>query len=463
MSRKEVPRAGLIQAALAGRITNVQGADALAMTVRQFRRLKARFRAKGAAGLLHQSRGRPSPRALEVEVRDRVAELLQTRYPGLNDCHVTEKFQELEGLEVSRSTVRRIRQALGLPPTRPRRPRQPRRRRTPAAQMGALVLIDGSQFDWFGTGTPLMLVAALDDATATLLALEFRPAEDLHGYLTLLGHLARRYGLPLRLYGDRLNIFVRNDPHWTLEEELHGERLPTHFGQVLRDLGIGYLAAGSPQAKGRSERLWDTLQDRLVVELRLRGLTTPAAAAPFLPEFMADHNRRFAHPAAEALAVWRRPPPDFADRLSCRYSRIVARDHTVQVARRRLDIPVGPRSRSYAGCRVTVHECLDGRFRAVSQGRLLAEQPAPGPEFVLIPRHTTRGYPLNAPARTPRRDARDRRRPDAKASRPPRRRSPAASPTPIPASGHPWRRPFNRRGRQIHRTPKPGGTFSRTS
>src|SRR5207244_8593433 len=127
------------------------------------------------------------------------------------------------------------------------------------------------------------LHGAIDDATATVLALVFRPTEDLHGYATLLHQLGTGYGLPLALYGDRLNVFVRNDRHWTLEEELQGAQHPTHFGQMLRALGIGFIAAGSPQAKGRIERLWRTLPARLTVELRLRGLRTLAAANAALP------------------------------------------------------------------------------------------------------------------------------------------------------------------------------------
>src|SRR5919197_5777806 len=258
MSRKEVPRAGLLKAALTGQITNRQGAAALGLTIRHFRRLKRRYQAHGAAGLLHCLRGRPSPRMLKVEVRDRVAELLQTTYHGLNDCHLTEKLTELEGLRVSRSSVRRIRLGLGLPAKHPRRPRRHRARRTPAARMGALILLDGSECDWLGTGTCPSLLGAIDDATGSIGALTFRPEEDLHGYLRLLQQLATRHGLPINLYGDRLGVFVRNDAHWSLEEQLQGAQHPTQFGQILRDLGVGYIAAGSPQAKGRIERLWGT-------------------------------------------------------------------------------------------------------------------------------------------------------------------------------------------------------------
>jgi hypothetical protein len=140
------------------------------------------------------------------------------------------------------------------------------------------------------------LHGAIDDATGTVLGLHFRPTEDLHGYTTLLRALATQYGLPLAFYGDRLNVFRRNDAHWTLEEELQGTQSPTHFGQMLQALGIGFIPAGSPQAKGRIERLWQTLQDRLVSELRLHRVTTLEGAHAFLPAFRADHNRRFARP-----------------------------------------------------------------------------------------------------------------------------------------------------------------------
>jgi transposase len=144
MSRKEVPRAGLLTAALAGKITNAQGALALQLSVRQFQRVKVRFAAEGAGGLRHRLRGRPSPRRLPADVRTRAAALLQHTYAGLNDCHVTEKLQEVEGLPLSRSAVRRLRRALGLPPKRRRRARPGRIRRTPEAQTGALVQLDAS-------------------------------------------------------------------------------------------------------------------------------------------------------------------------------------------------------------------------------------------------------------------------------------------------------------------------------
>src|SRR6266700_627924 len=299
MSQKEAPRAGLLKALVAGRVTGVEVGAALHLSDRQVRRLRRRFETEGAEGLVHRSRGRPSRRRLARRLRQRVAALLTTTYRDFNDCHATEKLQEIEGLAISRATVHRWRRALGRPAKHRRRPRLYRARREPRARMGALVQLDASPFDWLeGRGPAMNLHGAIDDATGTVLALHFRPTEDLHGYTTLLASLATQYGLPLAFYGDRLNVFLRNDAHWTLEEELQGAQTPTHFGQMLQALGIGFIPAGSPQAKGRIERLWQTLQDRLVSELRLRRVATLDSANTFLPAFLADYNRRFARPPA---------------------------------------------------------------------------------------------------------------------------------------------------------------------
>jgi hypothetical protein len=387
MSRKEVPRAGLVKAALAGKITNQEGARALRLTVRQFKRLKARVRRQGLRGLVHRRRGQPSPRRLPAALRTQVVTLMTTTYAGFNDVHLTEKLQQLHALPVSRATVRRIRLALGRPPHRQRRAPKHRSRRPRAPAMGQLVQLDASPFPWLeDRGPTAALHGLIDDATSIPLALWFRPTEDLHGYTTVLEQTCRQYGVPVTLYGDRLSLFRRNDRHWTLAEELRGQQDPTHFGRMLQDLGIGFIAAQSPQAKGRIERLWGTLQDRLVSELRLRALTTLEQANAFLPEFLPAFIQRFARAAAAPTPVWRPAPRDLERLLSCRYTRVVARDNTVRLGARWLQIPPGPRGRSYAGCRVELRELLDGRLVVFYQDTLLAVQPAPAPTFVLAPR-----------------------------------------------------------------------------
>ena len=311
----------------------------------------------------------------------------------------------MEGLPLSRSTVRRLRRGLGLPATRRRRGRQGRMRRTPEAQMGALVQLDASLFPWLGDrGPQLTLHGAIDDATGTGLALYFRPHEDLHGYATLLRMLCTTYGLPLALYGDQLGVFVRNDAHWTLEEELRGTQDPTHFGRILQELGIGYIAAHSPQAKGRIERFWQTLQDRLVSELRLRGISTLEAANAFLPAFLADLNPRFARAPADAAAAWRPAPRDLAAVLSCRYTRTVARDNTVRL---------GPAGCSCPGARPTpaaASRCAR-RWTAAcscsSTGAASSRSPPPPPTSSSAPGAGPAGIAARAAA--PRRASRPRR------------------------------------------------------
>jgi transposase len=207
MSRKELPRPGLMKTLLTGRITNQQAAAALHVGVRQVQRLKRRFEAEGVVALRHGSRDRPSPRRLTDPVREQIQTLMQTVYDGFNDSHLTEKLRELHSLAVSRESVRRLRRALGRPPTRRRRAPKHRQRRPREDAVGALVQIDGSPFDWLeGRGPAMTLLGAIDDASSQVLALHFRPTEDLHGYATIFQQTFLAYGLPLALYGDGIGI-----------------------------------------------------------------------------------------------------------------------------------------------------------------------------------------------------------------------------------------------------------------
>lgn len=386
MSRKEARRPGLIQAAIDERITNEEGARALGLSVRQFQRLKSRYRSGGLKTLLHGNRGRPSWRRIPADVRDRVAQLARTTYAGFNDHHLSEKLREVEGIAISRELLRRIRRDAGIAPARRRRPVKHRARRLREARRGAMVLVDASEFQWLGGDRKITLVGAIDDATGEILALHFRPHEDLHGYAEILRRMAQSHGLPVQLYGDRLAVFVRNDEHWSLEEELAGSRKPTHFGQILNELAVGYIAAQSPQAKGRIERLWNTLQDRLSSELRLRRVTTTRDAEDFLLPFIRDYNQRFAIAPRDVHHAWRRPPQLLAHALACRYDRVVARDNTVSIPGRWAQIPPGPARRSYHGRRVQVRELLDGRLLVFLENRLIASQPRPHGPFQLTSR-----------------------------------------------------------------------------
>ena len=292
MGIEEAKRLTVIREAVAGRLSTREGMLRTGLSRRQFLRHKRRYREHGPPGLLHAGRGRPSPRRLDEAVRQRVAALLEQPV-ALNDCHIRDLLEE-EGCQVSADTVRRLRLSAGYAPKQRRRPVRYRRRREREAQEGAMVLVDGSPFAWLGEAQPMCtLVGAMDDASGNVLSLIMRDHEDLHGFTVMLREVVTRYGVPWTLYGDRAGVLVRNDRHWSLEEELEGKQRPSHFGLMLEELGIRYIAALSPQAKGRIERLWRTLQDRLAAELALAGCTTREQAIAFLPDFLQRFNRRF--------------------------------------------------------------------------------------------------------------------------------------------------------------------------
>jgi transposase len=439
MGVTDARRLGQVEAALRGRITNREGAERAGLSLRQFKRLKAKVRRLGPAGIVHGNRGHSSARRIEAEVSARIEALLTHPTVRLNDHHIRDLLAE-ESLLVSADTVRRLRRQRGLPPKHHRRPAQHRRRREREAQRGALVLIDGSPFRWLGPSQPeCCLIGTIDDASGDILSLTLRPGEDLHGFTVALRDLLLQHGVPGVLYGDRTSIAVRNDAHWTLEEELAGRQLPPHFGQMLEELGLRYLPAGSPEAKGRIERLWRTLQDRLAAELALHGITTLAAALAFLPGFIERFNRHLGQTPRDPTPAWRRPPRDLDRVLACRYARTVNRDNTVAFFRHAIQIPPGPHGRSYHRSRVEVRELLDGRRLVLRAGRVVAIEPAaPGP-FTLLPRGTERERRQRDLPSRPRINARCLPRLNRQApTLPPRPDHPRSRPAP----DHPWRRTY---------------------
>ena len=276
MSQRDLHRYHTLRLVLEHRLTGAQAATALGLTERHVWWLLARLREEGRPALVHGNRGRPSGRRLPKATQHQILALARGPYAGLNTTHLTEKLQADHGLTVSRATVHRLLRAAGV--TRPRHRRAPRHRarRPRKAQAGTLVLWDGSPHAWLeARGPRCCLVGAMDDATGALLpGAVFVPAEDTVSYLRLLRVLVGTCGIPVALYMDRHGIFRRNDAAWTLAEELAGRQEPTQVGRALEALGITPIYALSPQAKGRIERLWNTLQDRLVAELRLAGITT---------------------------------------------------------------------------------------------------------------------------------------------------------------------------------------------
>ena len=244
-----------------------------------------------------------------------------------------------------------------------------------------MALTDASRHDWLeGRGPELTLIGFQDDATGQILAAHFQlEAENTVGYLRSLHLMITTHGVPLSLYRDRHSIFQRNDPHWTLAEQLAGKQAPTQLGRALDELGIEQIPAYSPQAKGRIERVWRTCQDRLVSELRLARATTLAQANVVLARFCADYNQRFARPAAQSVRDFRTLPRRFdLDRcLSLRYERVVTADHTVTLGAHSIALPPLPGHRGYAGETVELSHQLDGTLRVYRGDALLFTQPLP--------------------------------------------------------------------------------------
>jgi hypothetical protein len=257
-----------------------------------------------------------------------------------------------------------------------------------------LLQTDGSRHHWLGDRGPrLTLVAAIDDATGVITGATFREQEDAAGYLIVLRDTIRRYGVPLAVYRDRHGIFeTPKGMPLTLEEQLVDRRRPTQFGRALTELGIVSIAAQSPQAKGRIERVWGTFQDRLVVELGLAGACHITAANRVLARFVPRFNRRFAVPAANPEPAWRPLPADLSLEAVCclRYRRVVARDNTVRAGATILQLPARSGSRSHAGRRVELQLRLDGRLVVWDGQRTILVQPAPADPVQLRALHNAR-------------------------------------------------------------------------
>jgi len=305
MSRKERDRMKVVEALGEGRLRQVEAARRLRLCERQVRRILVRYQVEGDAGLVHRGRGRPSNRRLPEALRRRVMGRMARQYRDFGPTFAAEKLQEREGLMVSRETLRRWMIAEGL--WKPRRPRRevhlwrPRR-----SSFGELVQMDTSEHAWFegrGQAEPV-LVSMIDDATGRQVK-RFFASDTTEANLQVLGLWLRRHGRMLALYADRDSIFRVNRPP-SAEEALHGRQAVTQFGRALRDLGIEYIPAGSPQAKGRVERSFQTDQDRLVKELRLRGIADiPGANAYLEAEYVPMLNRRFTVAAASTVDAHR--------------------------------------------------------------------------------------------------------------------------------------------------------------
>ena len=405
VTSKEQGRIQVLNEVLGGRLRVSEAAGLLGVSQRHGWRLLAAYRREGVAAIAHGNRGRPPAHTLPAGLRAQVLTLAQTTYRGCNDSHLVELLAEREGVHLSRATWQRWRQTAGLKSSRTRRAPQHRSRRERLPQAGLLLQWDASPHAWLqDRGPRLTLVGAIDDATGDVVAATFRAQEDAQGYLLVLRTILTTKGVPVAIYRDRHGIFERRgrDP-WTLAEELAGERVPTQVGRALAELGVQSIPAHSPQAKGRIERLWGTLQDRLVAELRLADARTPEEAETVLQAYLPRFNQRFTVPPADPTPAYRPLPPDVEVEAVCclAYRRTVAADNTVSFGGRHLQLLPNAGRASYARCIVAVREHLDGGLSVTHQGTTLAVEPAPATAPVLRARKGRLVLPDLSIPRTP--------------------------------------------------------------
>jgi hypothetical protein len=237
---------------------------------------------------------------------------------------------------------------------------------------------DGSPHPWFGKRhPPCCLLAAVDDATTTLLSAMFTPAESSEGYLHLLEGILETHGIPMAIYHDQHSSLVRTDGHWSLQEQMQGRQFPTHVGRVLEELGIESIPATSPQAKGRIEKTFGTLQDRLLPELRLAHIDNiPVANAWLKNTFIPRYNARFAIPPADQTSAFVSiSKKEIRLRVAFAYEATVGNDNAVRLGGIIIDIPPGPARRSYAKADVLVRQHLDGAWTVSLGPQQIATHP----------------------------------------------------------------------------------------
>jgi transposase len=380
--------------ALSGKLHWFQAAEILGMSPRALRRWRERYERHGYDGLLDRRTGRPSPRRAPLAEVERVLHLYRTRYAGFNVRHFHEIVRREQHVTLSYSYVKQALQGAGLVKKHRARGRH-RRRREPRACFGELVHLDGSTHAWLALSPEVRatLIAVPDDATNQVLHAALYPSETTQAVMTALTDVFARHGLPMALYTDRA--------HWafhtpTARGPVDKTRL-TQVGRALAQLGVEHIPSYSPQARGRSERLNRTFQDRLVNELRVAGIQTLEAANHYLrTTFVPHHNATFARPARDPASAFVAVAPDQLREILCHEeTRVVAPDNTVTIGRLVLQLGKHPGRRTCAGLHVLVRRYLDDTF-SVRRGTQI------------LGRFHTSGRPVDAAAPV---DGRKERRP----------------------------------------------------
>lgn len=367
MSRKELSRLELVQAVAGSRLTQAEAAGRLKLSVRQVKRLCRSYRQTGAAGLVSKRRGQPSNHRIGEAERARVIGLIKARYQGFGPTLAAEYLRAQEGFGHCVETLRRWMAEAGLWSAKRKGRRAVHALRERRARFGELVQIDGSPHDWFeARGPRCTLVAFIDDATGKIVYARFVPVESSLAYLDALRAYLRKHGRPVALYSDRHGIFTKHDPE---------DPAPTQFERAIQQLGVEGILANSPQAKGRIERLFKTLQDRWVKAMRLAGISDRGAANRWLPAAIVRHNVRFAvtpRYAEDAHAAVDQSPTALQRICSLQYVRTLSKALSCQFAGRLYQIQTGGEPRyGLRGKKITVCQTSDGKLTLLNGEEML--------------------------------------------------------------------------------------------
>ena len=301
MSDKTLGKLKIIQKAVEGNCTVMEAARKLKLSARRIKQLKKAFREHGVSAVIHGNSGKHPVNYTDERLRERIIALKKTSiYRETNFTHFMELLAEREDIKISYTTLSNILINAGITSKRKHRTEgKSFKRRERRAAFGELLQADATPYDWFGSGGRCALHAFIDDATGCITGLYFCQNECLMGYLEVLRQTLMNYGIPMELYADKAGIFIvnnKNEEHWTVEEMLAGKPLDkTQFGSIIEEhLRITMISANTPQAKGRIERLWNTLQDRLTIWLKLEGITSMEQANSELHRYITSFNNRFA-------------------------------------------------------------------------------------------------------------------------------------------------------------------------
>jgi len=366
MSEKEAQRLSVLHRVLDGGLKQAQAAQQLGVSVRQVKRLCRRLRSQGAAGLVSRRRGRPSNRRIDPAQREHYVGLVRAHYADFGPRLAYEYLQREHGFGFSVETLRGWMTAAGLWQAKQRRAKRVHSPRARRPCLGELVQIDGSHHDWFeGRSAKCCLLAFIDDATGRVLGARFFEQETTQGYLAVLRGLVQRHGAPLAVYSDRHAIFTKSDPEDTK---------PTQFERALLQLRIEPICAHSPQAKGRVERLFQTLQDRLCKAMRLQAIDTIDQANSWLDEYLREHNRRFAVQALSPEDMhrpWRGSAQALADICALHHQRQLSAQGACKFEGSILQLLPGQPHAPKARAMVDIAQHEDGTLRLSYRGHEL--------------------------------------------------------------------------------------------